>query len=46
MAASHGEAGVHRSSLQLLANDPLEETPEQSKLMIDLDRYGAVVVER
>ncbi|MBH9353701.1 uroporphyrinogen-III synthase [Pseudomonas aeruginosa] len=43
-AASLGEAGVHSSSLPLLAIDPLEETPEQRTLMLDLDRYCAVVV--
>ena len=44
LAASLGEAGVHSSSLPLLAIDPLEETPEQRTLMLDLDRYCAVVV--
>ena len=43
LAASLGEAGVHSSSLPLLAIDPLEETPEQRTLMLDLDRYCAVV---
>ncbi|KPE30107.1 uroporphyrinogen-III synthase, partial [Pseudomonas aeruginosa] len=38
LAASLGEAGVHSSSLPLLAIDPLEETPEQRTLMLDLDR--------
>lgn len=44
LAATLGEAGVHCSSLPLLAIDPLEETPEQRALMLDLDRYCAVLV--
>ena len=44
LAASLGEAGVHSSSLPLLAIDPMEETPEQRTLMLGLDRYCAEVV--
>ncbi|QLF93135.1 uroporphyrinogen-III synthase [Pseudomonas sp. ABC1] len=36
--------GIHSSSLPLLAIEALPETPEQRALLLDLDRYCAVVV--
>ncbi|WP_324710756.1 uroporphyrinogen-III synthase [Pseudomonas citronellolis] len=44
LAASLDEHGVASASLPLLAIEPLEETPEQRSLLLDLDRYCAVVV--
>lgn len=44
LAASLAEQGVISSSLPLLEIQPLEETPEQRALMLDLDRYQAVIV--
>ena len=44
LAASLAEHGVASASLPLLAIEPLEETPEQRSLLLDLDRYCAVVV--
>lgn len=44
LAASLAEHGVASASLPLLAIEPLEETSEQRSLLLDLDRYCAVVV--
>lgn len=44
LAASLAGQGVHSASLPLLAIEPLDETPEQRSLLLDLDRYCAVVV--
>lgn len=44
LAASLAEHGVASTSLPLLAIEPLDETPEQRSLLLDLDRYCAVVV--
>lgn len=44
LAATLAEHGVASASLPLLAIEPLDETPEQRSLMLDLDRYCAVVV--
>ena len=44
LAASLAEHGVASASLPLLAIEPLDETPEQRSLLLDLDRYCAVVV--
>src|SRR5690606_4520983 len=44
LAATLAEEGVHSASLPLLSIEPLPETPEQSALMRELDRYCAVVV--
>lgn len=44
LAASLAEQGVASASLPLLAIEPLDETPEQRSLLLDLDRYCAVVV--
>lgn len=44
LAASLAEHSVASASLPLLAIEPLEETPEQRSLLLDLDRYCAVVV--
>ncbi|WP_028241454.1 uroporphyrinogen-III synthase [Stutzerimonas azotifigens] len=44
LAATLADAGIHSSSLPLLAIEPLAETPEQRSLFLDLDRYAAVVV--
>ncbi|MDF3936854.1 uroporphyrinogen-III synthase [Pseudomonas citronellolis] len=44
LAATLAEHGVASASLPLLAIEPLEETPEQRSLLLDLDRYCAVVV--
>lgn len=44
LAASLAEHGVTSASLPLLAIEPLDETPEQRSLLLDLDRYCAVVV--
>lgn len=44
LAATLAEQGVASASLPLLAIEPLDETPEQRSLMLDLDRYCAVVV--
>lgn len=44
LATSLGGAGAHSGSLPLLAINPLEETPEQCTLILDLGRYCVVVV--
>ncbi|MCY1494078.1 Uroporphyrinogen-III synthase [compost metagenome] len=44
LAATLAEHGVHSASLPLLAIEPLAETPAQRSLMLDLDRYCAVIV--
>lgn len=44
LAATLAEAGVHSVSLPLLSIEPLPETPEQRALILELDRYCAVVV--
>lgn len=44
LAAALDERGIYSASLPLLAIDPLPETPEQRTLMLDLDRYKAVIV--
>jgi uroporphyrinogen-III synthase len=44
LAAALAERGMHSASLPLLAIEPLPETPEQRSLMLDLDRYKAVIV--
>jgi uroporphyrinogen-III synthase len=44
LAAALAERGIHSASLPLLAIEPLPETPEQRALLLDLDRYGAVIV--
>nr|WP_239482317.1 uroporphyrinogen-III synthase [Pseudomonas insulae] len=44
LAASLAEQGVFSSSLPLLAIQPLAETPEQRAVILDLDRYQAVIV--
>lgn len=44
LAATLATQGVFSSSLPLLQIEPLEETPEQRSLMLNLDRYCAVVV--
>ncbi|WP_442969198.1 uroporphyrinogen-III synthase [Pseudomonas sp. Q1-7] len=44
LAATLAEQQVFSSSLPLLAIEPLEETPEQRGVILDLDRYCAVVV--
>ncbi|SDJ38436.1 uroporphyrinogen-III synthase [Pseudomonas indica] len=44
LAATLAEQGIHSSSLPLLDIEPLAETPEQRTLMLDLDRYCAVIV--
>ncbi len=38
------EHGIVSHCLPLLAIEPLDETPEQRSLMLDLDRYQAVIV--
>ncbi|TWI57512.1 uroporphyrinogen-III synthase [Pseudomonas duriflava] len=43
MAAALAEKGIYSASLPLLAIEPLPETPEQRTLMLDLDRYAAVI---
>lgn len=43
-AAALAEHGLHASCLPLLAIEPLEETPEQRSLMLDIDRYQAILV--
>jgi uroporphyrinogen-III synthase len=43
LAACLAEHGVYTSSLPLLAIEPLEETAEQRALVLDLDRFAAVV---
>jgi uroporphyrinogen-III synthase len=44
MATALHAAGIHSSSLPVLAIEPLEETPEQRAMVLDLDRYCAVIV--
>lgn len=44
LAATLGKAGVHSASLPLLSIEPLPETPGQRATILELDRYGAVVV--
>ncbi|CAD5106352.1 uroporphyrinogen-III synthase [Zestomonas carbonaria] len=44
LAATLAEQGVYASSLPLLDIQPLEETPEQRAVILDLDRYQAVIV--
>ena len=44
VAATLAAQGVHSSSLPLLDIQPLAETPEQRALLLDLDRYAAVIV--
>jgi uroporphyrinogen-III synthase len=44
LAATLAEQGIYSSSLPLLEIEALEETPEQRSLMLDLDRYCAVLV--
>lgn len=43
-AQALAEQGIYSSSLPLLAIEPLAETPEQRSLILDLDRYHAVIV--
>ncbi|WP_028626849.1 uroporphyrinogen-III synthase [Metapseudomonas resinovorans] len=44
LAATLAEQQVFSSSLPLLAIEPLAETPEQRSVILELDRYCAVVV--
>lgn len=44
LAAVLAEHGVFASSLPLLAIQALPETPEQRALLLDLERYAAVIV--
>lgn len=44
LAASLAQAGIHSASLPLLAIFPLEESPAERSLILDLDRYCAVIV--
>ncbi|HLV17415.1 MAG TPA: uroporphyrinogen-III synthase [Pseudomonas sp.] len=44
LAARLAEQGIHGSCLPLLEIEALPETPEQRSLLLDLDRYCAVVV--
>lgn len=44
LAATLAEVGVHSASLPLLSIEPLPEAPEQHAMMLELDRYCAVVV--
>lgn len=44
LAATLAAAGVFSSSLPLLEIQPLAETPEQHALLLNLDRYAAVIV--
>lgn len=44
LATVLAEHGFFSSSLPLLIIKPLPETPEQRALMLDLDRYAAVIV--
>lgn len=44
LAATLTEAGIHSSSLPLLAIEPLAETAAQRAAMLELGRYCAVVV--
>ncbi|MBO3277478.1 uroporphyrinogen-III synthase [Pseudomonas schmalbachii] len=44
LAATLSEQGIHSASLPLLAIEALDETPAQRSLMLDLDRYCAVIV--
>lgn len=44
LAAHLAEHGIHGSCLPLLDIEPLPETPEQRSLLLELDRYCAVVV--
>lgn len=43
LAGMLAEQGIHSSSLPLLAIEPLVETPEQRSLIMELDRYPAVI---
>lgn len=43
-AQALAEQGIYSSSLPLLAIEPFAETPEQRTLILDLDRYHAVIV--
>lgn len=44
LAEALAAQGIHSSSLPLLAIEALPETPEQRALLLDLDRYCAVLV--
>lgn len=44
LSATLAAQGIFSSSLPLLEIEPLEETPEQRSLLLNLDRYCAVVV--
>jgi uroporphyrinogen-III synthase len=44
LAATLAEQGVFSSSLPLLSIEPLAETPEQRRLVLELDRLRAVIV--
>ncbi len=44
LAAQLAEQGIHGSCLPLLDIQPLPETPEQRSLLLELDRYCAVIV--
>nr|WP_272890814.1 uroporphyrinogen-III synthase [Stutzerimonas sp. S1] len=44
LAATLADAGIHSTSLPLLAIEPLPETAEQRAMILELDRYCAVVV--
>ncbi|WP_027896534.1 uroporphyrinogen-III synthase [Zestomonas thermotolerans] len=44
LAATLAEQGVYASSLPLLEIEPLPETAEQRALILELDRYPAVIV--
>ena len=44
LAAILAGQGIHSASLPLLAIEALDETPEQREVMLELDRYAAVVV--
>ena len=44
LAATLAEHGIHGDCLPLLAITPREETPAERSLILDLDRYCAVIV--
>ncbi|MGE6995804.1 uroporphyrinogen-III synthase [Pseudomonas sp. NPDC047961] len=44
LAAILAGQGIHSASLPLFAIEALDETPEQREVMLELDRYAAVVV--
>lgn len=44
LAVSLAAQGIASSCLPLLAIEPLEETAEQRRLLLDLERYAAVIV--